>query len=189
MLQGFQMTEAELRSTFVSLVAWVFIVLAGLMTLIGAIQNLMLHWLWPGLAIATPDALPMLGWATGHLGLVLGGFLALALGQLIAAIGLLRRRDWARRLFIALLGLGIVWNLAGLALMIAVTATAEPAGSGTTALSWTVVGVNLALGLGIIVLLGWLIRRLRSPRIRMEFGSPLPDPHSDWQGRTDQDRM
>src|SRR6188768_3840434 len=106
------------RSTFVTVLAWTFIVLGAFSTLISIVQGLLVFFLFPfeqaqAAAIAAyrqqgvlPIALALL--ANVHWFFVL--FVAVSVATLIAAIGLLVRKDWGRLLFIALMVFGIAWN-------------------------------------------------------------------------------
>jgi hypothetical protein len=47
---------------------------------------------------------------------IFGFFLVISAATLVSAIGLLKRKNWARLIFIAIMVLGITWNLGGLIL-------------------------------------------------------------------------
>ena len=104
------------RSLFVSATAWVFIVLAALASVSALLQRAELASFLPGLTVVgNIQPLPLLtGLLMGYLPWVVGAGLAMSLGTLACAIGLLLRLEWARRLFIALLLLAIVANIAGI---------------------------------------------------------------------------
>src|SRR5690348_4897873 len=117
---GYQTTPPA-KSSFVTVVAWVFIVLAGFATFLSLLQNLTVT-LMPQdmfnaplqdttLTRVMPGA-PRLIFA--HLRLLVAAMLILCLVTLTSAVGLLRRRNWARVLFIVLLGLGVVYNIAAI---------------------------------------------------------------------------
>jgi len=93
---------------------------------------------------------------------------------LVASIGLLRRLNWGRLLFIALLVLSIVWQVAGLALQQAIFSMlpAVPPEAGAPPVEqflhvMRVAGVVLTLAFA--VLFGWIIKRLVSPAVVAEF--------------------
>jgi hypothetical protein len=103
-----------------------------------------------------------------------------SLATLAAAVGLLLRLDWARRVFIGLLAFAIVANLLGLWLqhevvqsLVSSTLTRTPLppqaadvfGGFVTAARVMAVGVTLL----VCALMGWVIRRLMSPAVRQEF--------------------
>lgn len=110
------------RSTFVTVVAWICIVLAGCTTGISLLQNLMLHLMFPvgefTASVQSSDVHPQLPaihrFIFSHIQLVFLSFFGLSGGLLISAIGLLKRKNWARLMFITFLIVGILLNVAGL---------------------------------------------------------------------------
>lgn len=178
------MAEDSTRSTFVTVLAWIFIFLGGFATLIAILQNVMLFLLFPRAEMeqalqADQAAQQMPAFAQfmfSSFEFVFLGFLVVALVTFISAIGLLKRKDWARRVFIGVLSLGIIWNIGGFILQqvmmshFAVPADAPPhvsADLATMALVMRVFGGIITLALSI--LFGWLVWRLMSPRIKGEF--------------------
>lgn len=176
------------RSTFVSVVAWIFIVLSGFSTLIALLQNAMVFFVFQN-APGFDEAMRHAGQAKGvprffpyfirYFQWVFLAFLALSLAMLASSIGLLRRQEWARRLFIGLMAFGIFWNFAGLGL-VAVFMTQMPSlppvppsqQQFATGFYWMlglVVGFNVLIAIAFAALFYWIIRRLRSPEIRREF--------------------
>ena len=170
------------RSLFVTVTAWVFIVLGALATASALIQNAAVASLLPTTVVAMPaQPLPLLsGLLLGYLPWVVGFGLAMSVATLASAIGLLLRLEWARRIFIGLLGAAIVFNLLGLWLqhevvqsVVQATLTRAPLppqaadvfGGFVTAAR----AMALVMTLGACALLGWIIRRLMSPRVRQEF--------------------
>lgn len=165
------------RSLFVNAVAWAAVLSALL--LIGSAASAYLATLpapaqalvagWPTLV---PDLLPWLQLAA----------LALAGVTVAAAVGLLRRRDWARRAFIALLGLAIALNLAGLGLQQALVLWLVQATLSHAVLPQAVAPVfegfvvatrsmSALVTLGGCVLLAGVAWRLSQPMIRQEFAA------------------
>src|SRR5438094_782458 len=127
-MSGFQ-TEHGLppaRSPFVTRIAWYAILVYGYATLLAA-----LYCVVPAHAVPSPDLMPrselmtLVTWLRGDLHATEGQTpptaprvlssrvgmpiaLILNLGTLIAAVGLLGRRRWARSTFMAVLWLGVV---------------------------------------------------------------------------------
>ena len=104
------------RSLFVSVTAWVFILLGAAASALTLIQGAATASLLPGFALGF-DARPLQGMAgllAAHVPWVAGVALAFSIATLAAAIGLLLRLEWARRAFIVVVVLAIVANLAGL---------------------------------------------------------------------------
>ncbi len=92
------------RSLFVSITAWVSIVLGIGASALALIQGAATASLLPGFALRL-EARPLQGLAgllAAHLPWVAGATLALSIATLAAAIGLLLRLEWARRAFIVI---------------------------------------------------------------------------------------
>jgi hypothetical protein len=170
------------RSLFVSITAWVFIVLGAAASALALIQGAATASLLPGFALGL-DARPLQGLAgllAAHLPWVAGAALTLSIATLAAAIGLLLRLEWARRAFIVVVVLAMVANLAGLWLqqellqgLIDHTLSRAPlpreaagvfGGFATAARAAAV-----TLSVFTCVLLAWIIGRLNTQSVRQEF--------------------
>ncbi|MEN9420466.1 MAG: hypothetical protein RI988_4087, partial [Pseudomonadota bacterium] len=92
------------RSLFVTVTAWVFIVLAAMASVSALLQNAAVASFLPGLTVVgNVQPLPLLtGLLLGYLPWVVGAGLVMSLATLACAVGLLIRLEWARRIFIAL---------------------------------------------------------------------------------------
>ena len=176
------MTERELRAQAVTLLAWVFIILAALMTLIGAAQNILLHWLYPqfltDLTTNLYNAPPVARFMAAHLEWLIGLFTLLSATLFVAAIGVLHRHDWARKLFIGLLIVGLVWKITNLVLMIFFIAdlplartTAFNSEAEVETFQTIMISFNALLTIGLAVALIWISRYLSLPKVTVEFGS------------------
>jgi hypothetical protein len=99
------------RSLFVSITAWVFILLGLLAAVLALVQTAVVSALPFGLSAAL---LPHHWLTSDLLASLMGVGLLASLVTLAAGIGLLLRQEWARRSFIALLWLAIAVNLGGL---------------------------------------------------------------------------
>lgn len=167
------------RSLFVTITAWVFIVVAAMACVSTVVQNAASGSVLASIPKAQP--LPMLtSLLLGYLPWIMGAGLALSLVTLAAAVGLLMRLDWARRAFIGLLVVAIFANLAGLWLqnevvqsLVSSTLSRAPLPpqaadlfGGFVTASRVMAGVVTLAGCGLLV---WIIRRLMSPMIRQEF--------------------
>lgn len=170
------------RSLFVTLTAWIFIVVAVLASISALVQNAAVASLMPGWLSATEHTpLPLLtGLLIGYLPWVVGTGLVMSLATLASAIGLLLRLDWARRTFISLLVVAIVANLLGLWLQQEVVQSVVSntlSGVSLPQQAMSVFGgfvtaarvMAVLMTLGACVLLGWIIRRLMSATVRQEF--------------------
>jgi hypothetical protein len=169
--------------------AWLGICFAGLASVLGIVQNLLFAGLsrgWYGYAelrssTVAPDTTGSApGYSLLHARILFALFLVMPLLGLIASVGLLQRRNWARLVFMALLTLGIGYDLMSLAaLMKAHPAlpilTNMPAGFApdfaTIFRIARIVGTLLTLASG--TLFAWLLYRLQSHPVRAEF-APAP---------------
>ena len=181
-------TPAE-RSDFITLLAWVFIGLSGLGTLMGTFEYMMVNFAMSigqmqdamNDAKARGDFPPAAEFMLGHFRQFIAAYFLLSLVTLVASVGLLKRWNWARLVFICLMAMGIVWNLAGLVLqrfLMATMLSSIPMMSpnmppdfraqfDSMMTGMQVVGAIFALGF--CVLFGWIMKRLMSAEIRREF--------------------
>lgn len=170
------------RSRFVTITAWVFIVL-GLMASASALVQNAAASSWPGQIAVAGSTLPqpwLTGWLLAYLPWVAGAAVAVSFALLACAVGLLMRFEWARRTAIGLLGLVIVLNLAGLWLQhevvqalfqLALQRTALPPQAADVFGGFATAAQMLAVAItvGACALLGWAMQRLRSEAVRQEF--------------------
>ena len=181
------------RSSFVNVLGWIFVCLTVIAMPIGTLQNVMFPWLFspdmhqPWATQPLPPDMPAtMGWAFTHLIWFFRGFLLLSALALVAAIGLLLRREWARRLFIALMVVGIACALLGLVaqwrLLGAVQHTVSlrtgvypQFAHGVRGFMVAIQVTSTIIAVGVSVLFGWIIKRLLSAGIRQEF-RPTPSP-------------
>jgi hypothetical protein len=170
------------KSLFVTVTAWVFIVLAALASVSALLQNAAMASFLPGLTVVgNVQPLPLLtGLLMGYLPWLVGAGLAVSLATLACAIGLLVRLEWARRIFIALLVLAIAANVGALWLQQEVMQSLVSSTLKTSPLPPLVADVfggfvtaarvmAVLVTLGACLLLVWIIRRLMSPAVRQEF--------------------
>jgi hypothetical protein len=175
------------RSSFVTVLAWIFIVLAGFATLIAVLQNIMINTVFPledlqNASHKAPDAPAALSFFASHIRLFFASFLAITASTLVSAVGLLKRKNWARFIFIAILVLGIVWNVVGLVAQQFFFASMQPfppdappqvraesEASDSFFLVMRVVSALMAIGFSI--LFAWLVKRLLSASVAAEFAS------------------
>jgi hypothetical protein len=173
------------KSTFVTVLAWISIAMSGFGTLVGVLQSIMVFTLFRGpemqhaadMAATDPNAPPyaaaLMTWAPWTFVF----FCLVSAGTFAASIGLLRRLNWARLVFIGLLALGILWQFVGLAIQHFVFASMpSPADFGDTqgedmfATFMVVMRVfSIVLAIGMAALFGWFIKKLVSPAIVAEF--------------------
>lgn len=180
--------KARPRSGFVSAIAWTFIALAGFATLIAALQNAVFMLMLSG--DPTFEKLTREAAASGHMPpfavlmfanfrVLLAGFLAVSALTLAAAIGLLKRRNWARLAFITLMLLGVLWNLGGIWLAFSMWTWFPPLPDAAPAefrvgfetMTKVITAVNIVVGVLLAGLFGWIAKRLASRDIRQEFAA------------------
>ncbi|MDT7836254.1 hypothetical protein [Aquabacterium sp. OR-4] len=164
------------RSLFVNAVAWLALLMALLICGSASSAMFMSSAMLDGAPADVAAALPaLMPWLQG---------LALLLAALTsaAAVGLLRRQDWARRALIGLLVLAIVLGLAGLGLQQAVVQwlvqgtlahAALPQAVAPVVAGFVVatrsMSVLVMLGLcGLLAVVAW---RLTQPMVRQEFAA------------------
>lgn len=163
------------RSVFVTTVAWVFIALAIAAVVSAVVRNAAAD----SLLVALP-ASGVARWVTVYLPWVMGAGVTLSLATLAAAIGLLLRLDWARRVFIGMLVVAIAANLAGLWLQHEVVQSVVSRTLSRAALSAPVLDVfggfvtasrvmGALMTVATCLVLGWIIQRLMSSTVRQEF--------------------
>jgi hypothetical protein len=180
------------RSTFVTVLAWVFIGITGFATLISLMQNLMLQLIFVPLmqqqhahmSQNLPSDMPVqMGWMFDHVIWIFRLFLLLSLLLLVAAIGLLLRKEWARKLFVGLMAFGILYQIAGLffqwwymnAVFDHFPMPPNPKVDVAQMMQMmrglmTVIRIFSALmSIGMTILFGWIIKKLISTPIRQEF--------------------
>lgn len=156
-------------SGFVTVLAWIIISFAGLVAV-----SLLLQLIVWSVLFSLPHFLPQ---GTGDAERVLRFFLlvlfAFSVFVLLTAIALLKRREWARRAFIALFGLLIGLNLLSLVPFLLAAFSGSASTSGDSDQFQTLVTVMIipaaVFAIGMSVLFGWLIRRLTSRYVRREF--------------------
>jgi hypothetical protein len=171
------------RSGFVTGLAWIFIGLAGFATLIALLQNVMLSVMLPleGLQASTQGTEDLPAFARfmfSHPRMIFGGFLAVAAITLVSAIGLLKRKNWARVLFIAIMVLGVLWNIGSLILPFYMYSAFVPPMPESTPqdfresfeMTWKImIAFTVVIALALATLFAWITKRLVSRDVKREF--------------------
>lgn len=179
------MSAVKQRSTFVTVVAWIFIALSGFGALVGILQNIMLQTVLRseefGQAMQAAPLQPGLPpFATFMFEHFQWFFLAALLANvvmLVVSIGLLKRRNWARLCFIGLMILSMLWQLVGLAIQASVFSfvhdqftAAQAQGAPDMTLFFVVMAVVcVVFALAFGALFGWIAWKLASKPIALEF--------------------
>ena len=172
------------RSIFVTVVAWIFIVLAGFATFIAVLQNIMINTIFPVDQMQSvleqgkvKEIPPFVEFRFKHFRLFFFALLLVSATTFISAIALVKRKNWARVVFICLMVLGISWNIGGLLFQQSFFPSMAQIPSNaldnfraqfeSVARVMTIFSVVMAVGCS--ALFGWIIKRLSSPTIRQEF--------------------
>lgn len=180
----------EQKSTFVTVVAWIFIVLSGFGVLM-LVMDTAIFWTFPFDRIMEQTATlnphqPQLPAEvmTAIVRWVLVVMLLIQVWVLASSIGLLQRKNWARISFIVLMVIGLVWN--GLYLLFGILGTVgihfvgnmatAPGMPGMQAFMQTFMVMFVIFDIVMLVLLGWLLKKLVSENIRKEFEKPAAKP-------------
>lgn len=188
--------DSPVRSTFVTVLAWISIIFSGMGVLFSGLQNLMMTAMPVQSPFNNPAADSMLTnhfppaeqFIFRHFQLVLFMVFIMMVITLAASIGLLRRHNWARILYITLMVLGVVYCVGGLYLQRSMftsmqqMAASMPDPQGATGDSlgapspaafgrmMVIMKVFMFLFVGAFVAVYiWIIAKLSSARIRSEF--------------------
>lgn len=180
------MKHTVARSSFVTGLSWFSIAFSCFAILMGAVQALLVFVAFKtgGLGVimeevARSGEMAGLPWAVqfGFANLKLLALLPLVIGwtTLAVSIGLLRRRNWARLVFIAMLVVGTLATIGGTSFFWAEPSPFElPNGeayvSGVTKLMQTMSFLLFCLNVATVAFHAWIVWRLTRPPIRREFG-------------------
>jgi type II secretory pathway pseudopilin PulG len=114
--------EPNKKSTFVTVIAWILIVVTGFSTFVTALQNIMIQIMFDDLMKeemmkSDPDAFDHMpeffNFMFENFDLMFLAFFIANLIAFVASIGLLLRKNWGRIIIIGIMALGIVWNIGG----------------------------------------------------------------------------
>jgi hypothetical protein len=176
------MPDNKQQSIFVTVLAWIFIIIGGFSTFMAILQNVMLFFFFPRdgfnqqiSAAQFPDEMPTLFKIMfSHFDLFSVSFLVISSVTFISAIALLKRKNWARIMFILLMIVGIVWNVGGVVLQYFWFQTLpEMAGSQVPQefemMQNVTFSVGIVMAVAFTILFGWIIKKLSSQSIVTEF--------------------
>ncbi|MDH3359889.1 MAG: hypothetical protein OEL55_03375 [Desulfobulbaceae bacterium] len=173
-------TSAPQRSRFVTTTAWVFIIIGALTTIASLIQGLMYVRMltMPTLHQAMHEGashLPLLlQLVFEHFRLYLLFIFSLSLSTLISAIGLLKRKELGRRLFIGVLAIAVITMLTTFITQLSISPVTDnipaaqiPADAKT--MMRAMKGFFFIITFSLTCLAGWLSLQLSAPEIKQEF--------------------
>lgn len=167
------------QSTFVTVLAWIFIVMSAFSTIISLLQNLIFFLVFPSSRmlefVQSPEIAPRIPpihrLMFSYIQVVMPAVLFISLFTLASSIALLKRKNWGRVVFIALMALGIVYSLGLIFLLPGLLEEVPPGPAGREfEVAFSVMRIfMIGFSLGLALLLGWIIKRLVSKSIRGEF--------------------
>jgi len=166
------------KSKFVTVVAWIFIGVSIFSIVVYSLQIIVLNSFIP-LAEMEKEINTDQSFANGgayykfvfsNLNYVLGSFLGSTIILLISSIGLLKRKNWARLVFIVIISLSILGALAGMGFQIYFTLDLFPKDEeGFKMFKIAFILFSLFFTIGFSAFLGWIIKKLTSQEIKNEF--------------------
>lgn len=166
----------ESRSTFVTVLAWIFIVGAGFASLISVIQVIMVSSMFIGDEFRSiPDDAPVMEkFMSGYFHLVVYGFFLLSLFIFVSSIALLKRKNWARLSFIVILSFGVLWQVGGLIMHFFMFSEfpAPPSGHGIENFEYMINIIrffSFFISIIISVIFIWVIKKLATQPVISDF--------------------
>lgn len=177
------MNENRAKSTFVTVVAWIFIALSGFGTVIALLQNILVQTVFrspdvtQAMHVSPPGAPPFAAFMATHFQWFFLAFLLVSAFMLVSSIGLLRRWNWARLCFVGLMVLAIAWQLAGLGLQFVMFSSmreqfsiaSAQGGPDMAPFFIAIAVVSILFAIGISAVFGWIVKKLLSAPIAAEF--------------------
>lgn len=175
--------EIHEKSTFITVVAWIFIVLTGFGTFMTCMQNIMIFTMFSTAemqeAMNHQDELKdmpfFVRFMFQHIQLYFLFMFFLTAATFVSSIGLLKRKNWARKVLISILGFGILFVISGFVIQLI---TFSPMSHGMpqeeipvefTRMMTIMKVVMFIFATGITCLFGWIIKKLLSRDIIAEF--------------------
>lgn len=170
------------QSSFVTALSWVFIVLAGFSTFISIAQNVMIGFMFNPSQFNhisnAPGAEAMPAFFKFMVSNVRFFFLAILIVSsttLISSIGLLKRKNWARIIFMFIMGIGIAWVIFGVIMQFTMFPQMMHDIPDTIEIErfkmmFTIMRVfTIVFATTFCILFGWIIKKLSSQSIKREF--------------------
>ena len=164
------------RSSFVTVLAWVMIAFGVLGVLMALLQFALINLLLPSLegGMSLPEPFGMLSIAFFRIAMLLS--LAFSVFMAYAAWALLKRRNWARILFIVLFVISAVMHVVAVAAFVFGFSLVGSLPAGNEFLPPEYQSMLRAMAISFAIFLAvmavgyvWLVRRLCSPAIAAEF--------------------
>jgi len=174
----YQAKSPAVKSSFVNVFAWLMIVFNGLGLLMSIVQNIIFAFIFKmdqfGNAFQDLGDLQrgFPGFFLRNIRLIIPLIGILILFAFLSSIGLLNRKEWARKAYLFLLGFGIIYTIAGtvfqaIFMKSIVYRTDMPSEFNAIAVIFMI--LMFIFSAGFIILFGWLFKKLSSEEIKTEF--------------------
>ncbi|WP_321368300.1 hypothetical protein [uncultured Desulfuromusa sp.] len=171
------------KSTFVNVLAWIFIIFGGFATFMSILQNIMIHTVFPkeemNQAMQQAENVEQLpaffGFMFNNFNLFFIFFFVVSLASFISAIALLKRKNWARIVFIVLMSVGIIWNIGGIILQFTMYNSMQEFSGGQApppefeSMMQIMKIASVIMVVAFSALFGFVIKKLCSQSIKAEF--------------------
>lgn len=175
--------DQAIRSGFVTVIAWIFIILSGLTILSSLVQLVLFSYVFPAAHIQqamqatmheyTRNAPALTRFMSGHMRLFNMLFLIFSSAMFIISIALLKRKGWARIAFIEFLALGVIWELVNLVIKLNFLGHMSQLPNNMPAQFQSIQEASLVFSVILAAVLGlffaWVIKRMLSAKTEAEF--------------------
>jgi hypothetical protein len=176
-----QPSAPVVKSSFVNVFAWLMIVFNGFGLFVSIIQNIIFVFIFQMDEFKNafndmgdiPKGIPAFFLKNIRVLIPLMGLFILF--AFISSIGLLKRKEWARKVFLFLLGFGIIYTIAGAIFQVIFMRSmfgGADLPSDFNFIKIFIVIFMVIFCIGFIVLFGWLFKKLSSDTIKEEFIIP-----------------
>jgi hypothetical protein len=169
------MNERAQASTFVTVLGWIVAIFAGFATLGGLAQSAIITAMMPMPPLTDMEAAQMPGvmrFVFGNLKTVVYAMTAADLLAVVSAIGLLKRKEWARITMVVLFAIAAVATAAMAILQLTIMGDLFGGADVPNDARAMMSVMRITAGLFAVILIAafvWIAVRLNSPAIRAEF--------------------
>lgn len=170
------MSSDQSRSTFVTVVAWIFIVISGFTLVMSLLQNIMFILFFEPHQIAqAPEEISSFAqFIFNNIQFSLIAMLCIITITFVSSIGLLKRKEWARKLFIGIMVIWIIWNIGSLIMSQTMMNQFPPELEVEMPAEFKVMERIITIFTAVFTislsgLFAWIIKKLSSGKIQKEF--------------------
>lgn len=175
--------EIQERSIFITVIAWIFIVIAGFGTFITGMQNIMIFTMFSTAemqeAMSHQDEFKdmpfFVRFMFQHIRHYFLFIFFVTATTFVSSIGLLKRKNWARKVLLFILGFGIVFVIGGFVIQIITfnpmfnSMPQEEIPVEFTRMMALMKIVMFVFAAGVTCLFGWIMKKLLSQDVIAEF--------------------